>query len=158
MSLYSSYTRRWQLIVRDYHQTYYVPHNLSLIVSGKLSRGTETLLSVVQNEIEPSIIAHGQNKGPKPPGWKRPFVETPSARRQPIAELIERTVEFPEKDESTGELMINYIGPRDDDFIGSKASTVCPVFLHLHLPWRRQLKFWAHTSHPLLLRLSIKNS
>ncbi|KAH9973401.1 hypothetical protein BJV77DRAFT_1056481, partial [Russula vinacea] len=72
--------------IRDYHKTYYVPHNLSLIVAGKFSNGTETLLSLVQNEVEPSIIAHGRNEGPKPPG----------------------------KDESTGELWINYMGPHND--------------------------------------------
>jgi len=74
----------------------------------------------VQNEVEPSIIAHGQNQGPKPPGWKRPFLETSSAQRKPIPELIEHTVEFPEKDESTGELLIYYMGPPDDDFLEAK--------------------------------------
>ena len=108
-----------QLSVREYHKTYYVPHNLSLIVAGKLSSGTETLLSVIQNKVEPSIIAHGQDKGPKPPGWDRPFVETASARRKPITELIQHTVEFPERDESTGELIINYLGTRTEDFLES---------------------------------------
>ncbi|KAI0304973.1 Metalloenzyme, LuxS/M16 peptidase-like protein [Russula brevipes] len=113
--------------LRDYHKTYYVPHNLSLIVAGKLSSGTETLLSVVQNKIEPSIIAHGQNKGPKPSGWKRPFLETPSAQRKPITQLVERTVEFPEKDESTGELLINYLGPRNGDLLECKACVLHPA-------------------------------
>lgn len=81
----------------------------------------------MQNNVEPTIIAHGQNKGPRPSGWKRPFLETPSAQREPIAELIERTVEFPEKDESSGELLINYMGPRNDDFVESKARMLCPV-------------------------------
>jgi len=144
--------------IRDYHQTYYVPHNLSLIVAGKLSSGTETLLSVVQNKIEPSIIAHGQNKGPKPSGWKRPFLETPSAERKPIAQLVERTVEFPEKDESTGELLINYLGPRNGDLLECKACVLHPVFLHFHQPLCRQLTSWAHISRLLLLRLSIRSS
>jgi Zn-dependent M16 (insulinase) family peptidase len=115
--------------IRDYHKTYYVPHNLSLIVAGKFSNGTETLLSLVQDKVEPSIIAHGQNQGPKPPGWKRPFLETPSAQREPIAELIERTVEFPEKDESSGELLINYMGPHNDNFVDSKAIDVLASYL-----------------------------
>jgi len=104
---------------------------LTLIVSGKLSSGTKTLLSVVQKEVEPSIIAHKQDKGSSPPGWKRPFLETSSANREPIAELIEHTVEFPEKDESTGEVLIYYMGPRDDDFVESKARILCPVSMHL---------------------------
>ncbi|KAI9460971.1 Metalloenzyme, LuxS/M16 peptidase-like protein [Lactarius psammicola] len=115
--------------IREYHKTYYVPHNLSLIVAGKLSSGTETLLSVVQNKIEPSIIAHGQDKGPKPAGWNRPFLETPSAQRTPIKELIEHTVEFPEKDESTGELLINFMGPRTDDLLESAALEILGTYL-----------------------------
>ena len=66
-----------------YHKTYYVPHNLSLIVTGKLSGGTASLLKVVQEQVEPNIIAHGQNHGPRPQGWKRPFLETDSANRKP---------------------------------------------------------------------------
>lgn len=88
--------------VRQYHSTYYVPHNLSLIVAGKLSSGTASLLNVVQKFVEPSIIAHGQDKGPTPPGWNRPFLETPSANRVPVSKPVKETVEFPEKDESEG--------------------------------------------------------
>lgn len=108
--------------VREYHKTYYVPHNLSLIVTGKLSSGTNSLLSVVQDQIEPSIIAHGQNHGPNPKGWKRPFVETPSANRKPIPKTLKETVEFPEKDESMGELAISFMGPAPGDFLEQKVS------------------------------------
>jgi Zn-dependent M16 (insulinase) family peptidase len=86
--------------VRKYHATYYVPHNLSLIITGKLSSGTLSLLDVLQHQVEPSLISHGQNEGPRPQGWKRPFVETESALRQPIQTTLKETVEFPEKDES----------------------------------------------------------
>ncbi|KAK7058884.1 hypothetical protein VNI00_001508 [Paramarasmius palmivorus] len=85
--------------IRDYHASYYVPHNLVLIVAGKLSSGTSSLLKVVQEQVEPSLIAHGQNKGPRPPGWKRPFVETPSAIRPPLTSSVQETVEFPDQDE-----------------------------------------------------------
>ncbi|KAH9944050.1 Metalloenzyme, LuxS/M16 peptidase-like protein [Epithele typhae] len=107
--------------IRDYHHSYYVPHNLTLIVAGKLASGTESLLNVVQNQVEPSIAAHGQNQGPKPVGWKRPFVETPSADRKPIAATIKETVEFPEKDESVGELVIGFRGPPPTEFLERQA-------------------------------------
>jgi hypothetical protein len=87
--------------VREYHSDYYVPHNLVLIVAGKLSSGTSSLLRVVQEQIEPSLISHGQNLGPSPSGWKRPFVETASAIQIPIPSTTKHTVEFPEKDECT---------------------------------------------------------
>jgi Zn-dependent M16 (insulinase) family peptidase len=87
-------------LVRKYHASYYVPHNLALIVAGKLTEGTSSLLRVVQEQIEPSLIQHKQNKGSRPAGWKRPFVETPSAQRKPILVTTKSLVEFPEKDES----------------------------------------------------------
>ena len=86
--------------VRQYHATYYVPHNLSLIVTGKLSSGTLSLLNVLQQKVEPNFISHGQNKGSRPQSWRRPFVETESAQRGVIQATLKETVEFPEKDES----------------------------------------------------------
>jgi Zn-dependent M16 (insulinase) family peptidase len=88
-------------LVREYHASYYVPHNLALIVAGKLTEGTSSLLRVVQEQVEPRLIQHKQNKGSHPAGWKRPFVETPSAERKPIPATTKSLVEFPEKDEST---------------------------------------------------------
>ncbi|KAI0375392.1 hypothetical protein BV20DRAFT_960528 [Pilatotrama ljubarskyi] len=115
--------------IRNYHHTYYVPHNLTLIITGKLASGTESLLDVVQKQVEPSIVAHGQNKGPKPPGWKRPFMETPSALRKPIAQTIKETVEFPEKDESVGELQIGFLGPPPTAFLERKALDILGTYL-----------------------------
>ncbi|KAG1833897.1 Metalloenzyme, LuxS/M16 peptidase-like protein [Suillus variegatus] len=115
--------------IRDYHATYYVPHNLSLIVTGKLSTGTKSLLAVVQDKVEPSIISHGQNHGPRPSGWKRPFLETASANRSPIKKITKETVEFPEKDESQGELLIIYTGPSPNDFMERKALDILATYL-----------------------------
>ncbi|KAJ3514376.1 hypothetical protein NLJ89_g2417 [Agrocybe chaxingu] len=115
--------------IRDYHSSYYVPHNLTLIVAGKLSSGTSSLLQVVQEKIEPSLIQHQQNKGPRPPGWKRPFLETPSANREPIAATITNVVEFPEKDESMGELIITFLGPPPSDHLSRKALDILGTYL-----------------------------
>jgi Zn-dependent M16 (insulinase) family peptidase len=107
-------------LVREYHKQYYVPHNLSLIITGKMSKGTPSILSVLQKEVEPSIIGHGQNRGPRPVGWKRPFLETPSANRPPIAKAHQEATTFPEKDESLGELVISYLGPPPSEFLERK--------------------------------------
>ncbi|KII93562.1 hypothetical protein PLICRDRAFT_49603 [Plicaturopsis crispa FD-325 SS-3] len=116
--------------IREYHGSYYVPHNLSLIVTGKLSSGTESLLSVIQTQIEPSLIKHGQAHGPHgPPGWKRPFVETKSAERTPISEAKRAVVEFPEKDESVGEVLITFMGPPPNQFLERKALDVLGTYL-----------------------------
>ncbi|KAH9950492.1 Metalloenzyme, LuxS/M16 peptidase-like protein [Amylocystis lapponica] len=115
--------------IREYHHKYYVPHNLSLIVTGKLASGTSSLLNVVQTQVEPSLIAHGQKHGPRPEGWKRPFVETESARRGPIKSTVKKTVEFPEKDESVGELQIGFIGPPPKAYLERKALDILGTYL-----------------------------
>jgi hypothetical protein len=129
--------------VRNYHATYYVPHNLSLIVTGKLSSGTKSLLTVVQDEVEPSIISHGQNHGPRPSGWKRPFLETASANRSPIKRITKETVEFPEKDESQGELLITYTGPSPNNFVERK---VCDI-TNLLISSLQTLAGFRHSCH-----------
>ncbi|KAH8102439.1 Metalloenzyme, LuxS/M16 peptidase-like protein [Cristinia sonorae] len=115
--------------IRDYHHAYYVPQNLSLIVSGKLASGTLSLLEVVQNKVEPTIAEHGQNKGPHPEGWKRPFVETASANRSPPTVTITDSIEFPEKDESVGELQINFMGPPPNAFLERKGLDIIGTYL-----------------------------
>lgn len=117
------------LSVRDYHHTYYVPHNLTLIVTGKLASGTSSLLDVVQHQVEPTIVEHGQNKGPRPEGWKRPFMETASADRKPIPTTIKETVEFPEKDESVGEVTLGFLGPPPTAFLERKAIDILGLYL-----------------------------
>ncbi|KAI0931998.1 hypothetical protein AcV7_000767 [Taiwanofungus camphoratus] len=115
--------------IREYHHKYYVPHNLSLIVTGKLASGTSSLLNVVQTKVEPSLVAHGQKYGPRPPGWKRPFLETASSRRGPIQRTVKETVEFPEKDESVGELQIGFMGPPPNAFLERKALDILGTYL-----------------------------
>ncbi|KAF9460806.1 Metalloenzyme, LuxS/M16 peptidase-like protein [Collybia nuda] len=115
--------------IRQYHSTYYVPHNLSLIVAGKLSSGTQSLLDVIQHQIEPSLVQHGQNMGPRPKGWKRPFVETTTSHRPPITANMKETVEFPEKDESMGELIITFLGPSPRQYLERKALDIIGSYL-----------------------------
>lgn len=109
-------------LVRDYHKSYYVPHNLCLIVSGKLK--TQELLHVLQSKVEPRILAHGQAQGPKPAGWKRPFLETPSARQPNLKGVTKATVDFPEQDESAGEVGVSFQGPPPNAFTELKVSTI----------------------------------
>ncbi|PSS37563.1 hypothetical protein PHLCEN_2v579 [Hermanssonia centrifuga] len=115
--------------IREYHHSYYVPQNFTLIVAGKLASGTQSLLNVVQTQVEPSLIAHGQNQGPRPAGWKKPFVETPSANRPAFSETIKETVEFPEKDESVGEIQISWVGPPPNAFLETKAIDMLGIYL-----------------------------
>ena len=113
-----------------------MPHNLTLIVTGKFSENTSSLLKVVQEQVEPILVENGANHGHRPPGWKRPFLETASAKRPLIAQTIKEVVEFPEKDESKhpslhmsitkfackgmGELAICFLGPPPNAFLERK--------------------------------------
>ena len=130
--MYITTTDIFLISVRAYHATYYVPHNLSLIVTGKLSSGTKSLLAVVQDQVESNIISHGQDQGPRPRGWKRPFMETASAKRSPITHITKEIVEFPEKDESQGELLITYTGPPPNDFIERKVCDITTLTFEAH--------------------------
>ncbi|KAF8640945.1 hypothetical protein AX17_000592 [Amanita inopinata Kibby_2008] len=115
--------------IREYHGTYYVPHNLTLVVAGKLSNGTPSLLKVVQDQVEPTLIDNGSNHGPHPAGWKRPFVETASANRPAIAQTMKQVVEFPERDESMGEIVICFLGPPINAFLERKALDILGMYL-----------------------------
>ncbi|KAG8742736.1 hypothetical protein FRC12_015287 [Ceratobasidium sp. 428] len=113
--------------IRDYHKSYYVPHNLCLIVSGKLK--TQELLHVLQTKVEPSILAHGPAQGPKPAGWKRPFVETASSRQPNLKGVTRATIDFPEQDESAGEVGVSFQGPPPTEFTELKAMELLGLYL-----------------------------
>lgn len=88
------------------------------------------LLNTLQEQVEPSIIAHHQNKGPRPQGWKRPFVESSTATATPvILEDKVEVVEFPERDESVGEIMVSWIGVPALDFMGDLSLEVLGEYL-----------------------------
>ena len=100
-----------------------MPHNLSLVVSGKFIGGTESLLSVIQKDVEPSLLERGYDKGPHPSGWVRPFLETITAERVPFKSQT-ADVKFPEKDESMGELLLVFKGPSAGDNLTRKVRKV----------------------------------
>jgi Zn-dependent M16 (insulinase) family peptidase len=98
-----------------------------LVVAGKIT--PTALLSVLQKEVEPSIIAHGQAQGPSPKGWKRPWLETPSKDPPVIAENKVHAVEFPEEDESVGEVEWRWVGPAWRDYVTEKALDILATYL-----------------------------
>ncbi|KAG8964223.1 hypothetical protein FRC00_003325 [Tulasnella sp. 408] len=111
--------------IREYHGEYYVPHNLCLVIVGRMP--TSTLLDVLQNQVEPDILKHGQ-VGP-PVGWKRPFMETPSITQPQISKAVTEVIEFPEKDESQGDIAMSFVGPTYDDMIARKALDLLSTYL-----------------------------
>lgn len=99
--------------IKKYHTKYYAPHNLCLIVTGRLS--TKALLQEIQKTIEARAALHGQNVGVKPDGWRRPFVETESANAPHLDADTSLDVEFPAKEEKFGQLSMISMGPSPYD-------------------------------------------
>jgi len=112
--------------IKKYHSAYYAPHNLGLVVTGRLS--TKALLEEIQQTIEARAISHGQNLGIKPEGWKRPFVETASVTTPVLDADTSLNVEFPAKEEKFGQIRMITIGPPPHDGItlGVSAKLLCP--------------------------------
>lgn len=137
--------------IRDYHVKYYAPHNTALVVTGPLP--LEDLLQTA-NSIDEGLLAAGKAPGPAgPKGWVRPFLETKSAvspvidgteagdlstlfpvddaddktKRDPLRRKT--TVEFPEEDESTGEVYITWVGPKLGQWLEDDAISVLSTYL-----------------------------
>jgi len=115
--------------IREYHASMYLPQNLTVIVTGR-SLSPKALLETLSETVEVSLAEHGQANGPRPQGWVRPFTESSTATNKPrlTHDLVE-TVEFPEKDESVGELMVSWIGFPRGDFLGDLACEVLWEYL-----------------------------
>ncbi|EJU02584.1 hypothetical protein DACRYDRAFT_21645 [Dacryopinax primogenitus] len=141
--------------IRKYHSTYYAPHNLCVIMMGRLS--TKDLLNVLQSQVEPRIIAHGQAHGPRPPGWKRPFMETKTAEPFSLGKGKLETVEFPEQDESVGEACVSWIGPKADDFVNQQALDILGTYL-TDSPVAPLTKAFVETASPLCTGVYISDS
>lgn len=89
--------------IRQYHEKYYVPNNLVLVITGKLNQ-LELLRAL--EDVDHSILSHQKSDLPK---WKRPWVE--SNPKFKLAESQIKYLDFPEEDESIGEVSVNWKGP-----------------------------------------------
>lgn len=111
--------------IRQYHHKYYMPYNTAIVVCGPLDR-TELLDSL--QPTEDGLVQHGVRGAPQ--GWKRPFLETASAKTPVLPQSrVQLTVDFPEKDESVGEVMVSWVGPRVDEWEIQEAISVLGTYL-----------------------------
>lgn len=93
--------------IREYHRQMYQPRNLCLVIVGAVDH--PNLLHVLE-EFEETILGDI----PKPDAFfKRPWVD--SAQAPLLKHSLVGTVEFPEEDETTGEVMVSFFGPNRDD-------------------------------------------
>jgi Zn-dependent M16 (insulinase) family peptidase len=93
--------------IRQFHRDMYQPKNIRLVLIGEVEH---TNLLNILDKFEDSII----DKVPAYDApFKRPWVE--SSPTPPLSKTVVDTVEFPEEDESTGEIQIAFIGPKSTD-------------------------------------------
>ncbi|KAL4873223.1 hypothetical protein BDV12DRAFT_160626 [Aspergillus spectabilis] len=107
--------------IRAFHREMYQPKNLCLIITGEadhadlldtLDRFEDTILDVIPSPDTP---------------FKRPWVDSNQA--PPLLQTVVKTVEFPEEDESYGEIEIRFIGPDSTNSVQTGAVNVTLLYL-----------------------------
>ncbi|KAI1376635.1 Metalloenzyme, LuxS/M16 peptidase-like protein [Hypoxylon crocopeplum] len=107
--------------IRSFHRAMYQPRNMCVIIIGEVNH--DDLLSIL-DRFEESV------KDDIPPidaPFKRPWIE--SAQPPPLKGTTIETVEFPEEDESTGDMVVGFFGPNCTDTIEPTALNVLLTYL-----------------------------
>jgi Zn-dependent M16 (insulinase) family peptidase len=94
--------------IRQFHRDMYQPKNIRIVLIGEVDHAN--LLDIL-DKFEDTIVDHVPSYDAP---FKRPWVD--SKRTPALTRTIVDTIEFPEEDESTGEIQIAFLGPeaRDD--------------------------------------------
>ncbi|KAK9237512.1 Metalloenzyme, LuxS/M16 peptidase-like protein [Lipomyces kononenkoae] len=96
--------------IREFYHGLYRPDNLCLIIVGTVDKD-ELLETVGTFDETLPVLPQMANK--------RPFVDSPSTPRLP--KTVIDTVEFPDKDESSGHILLSFLGPPNLDFLTNTA-------------------------------------
>lgn len=107
--------------IRQFHRDMYQPRNLCLVIVGETDH--ENLLEIL-NEFEESIKDDIPSLEAK---FQRPWID--SAQPPALKESIITTAEFPEEDESVGEILVGFFGPNCIDLIATSALNVLLTYL-----------------------------
>ncbi|QDS67433.1 hypothetical protein FKW77_000317 [Venturia effusa] len=107
--------------IREFHKEMYQPKNLRVILIGEVDH--EELLTIL-DKFEDDIL--GDVPSLDAP-FKRPWVD--SQNPPALKESITQIVEFPEEDESTGEISIAFFGPDCNDVLEGAATNVLLTYL-----------------------------
>ncbi|KAI1458461.1 Metalloenzyme, LuxS/M16 peptidase-like protein [Annulohypoxylon moriforme] len=107
--------------IRDFHRAMYQPRNMCVIIIGEVNH--DHLLTIM-DQFEESV------KDDIPPldaPFKRPWIE--SAQPPPLNKSVIETVEFPEEDESIGDMVVGFFGPSCNNVIESTALNILLTYL-----------------------------
>lgn len=107
--------------IRAFHKDMYQPKNLCLVLTGEVDHDE---LRQILDAFEDTIVADV-------PAFDAPFTRpwVTSTPTPPIAETVVETVDFPEEDESMGEVLVGFLGPKCNDHIGSSAMSIVLMYL-----------------------------
>ncbi|KAG8525481.1 uncharacterized protein KY384_009125 [Bacidia gigantensis] len=107
--------------IRAFHKDMYQPKNLCIVLVGAVNH---TNLLDVLDEFEDTIL----DSVPKPDApFKRPWVDSEQA--PPLKESVTEVVQFPEEDETMGEILISFFGPAYKDTLQCIAFNVLLQYL-----------------------------
>src|SRR5271155_679940 len=107
--------------IREFHREMYQPKNLCVAIFGEVDH--KDLLDQL-DQFESTIL----DDIPRPDApFKRPWME--SKQTPPLKESVVRTVEFPEEDESFGQVDIRLLGPNCADPLLIGALNVALLYL-----------------------------
>ncbi|KAI0471772.1 Metalloenzyme, LuxS/M16 peptidase-like protein [Xylariaceae sp. FL0804] len=107
--------------IRSFHRTMYQPRNMCIIITGEVDH--HDLLSIL-DQFEDSV------QGDIPPldtPFRRPWID--SSQPPALKATTVETVEFPEEDESTGEITVGFFGPSCVDIVDSTALNILMTYL-----------------------------
>lgn len=107
--------------VREFHREMYQPRNLRLVIVGEVDHSH--LLRTL-DDFEDGIL---QDVPRLDEPFRRPWLE--AGKTPPLQESTTETIEFPEEDESMGEILITYIGPDCNDDLQSVALDIFLVYI-----------------------------
>lgn len=107
--------------IRDFHREMYQPKNLCLALFGEVDHGH--LLKIL-TAFEKTIV--DEIPSPTAP-FKRPWIDSEQTR--PLHKSVVETVEFPEEDESVGQIEILFLGPHCADPLLLGALNVVLLYL-----------------------------
>jgi Zn-dependent M16 (insulinase) family peptidase len=107
--------------IRGFHKEMYQPKNLCLALFGEVDH---THLLEILDAFENTIL--DDIPSPTAP-FKRPWVD--SEQTPPLLKSVVETVEFPEEDESAGQVEIRFLGPHCSDSVLFGALNIVLLYL-----------------------------
>ncbi|KAI9823646.1 MAG: hypothetical protein M1819_001159 [Sarea resinae] len=107
--------------IREFHHEMYQPKNLCLVIVGEVDHAD--LLQVL-DRFEDGIL---EDIPKLDAPFKRPWVE--SKQPPPLQKSITKTIEFPEEDESSGDILVGFLGPSCNDALLTAALNTLSVYL-----------------------------